>query len=86
MRDLARRLSLFKASFVIFQMTGILCHVSSFCHRGLSLFKELLANLGASAPNIDKRGLTSEAPRSGPLSLAPVSAKELKERVFQGVL
>ena len=30
--------------------------------------------------------LISEAPRSGPLSLAPVSAKELKERAFQGVL
>ena len=30
--------------------------------------------------------LISEAPRSGPLSLAPVSAKELKERAFPGVL
>ena len=30
--------------------------------------------------------LISEAPRSGPLSLGPVSAKELKERAFQGVL
>ena len=28
--------------------------------------------------------LISEAPRSGPLALAPVSAKELKEREFQG--
>ena len=31
-------------------------------------------------------GLISESPRSGLLSLAPVSAKELKERAFQGVL
>ena len=30
--------------------------------------------------------LVREAPRFGPLSLAPVSAKELKERAFQGVL
>ena len=30
--------------------------------------------------------LISEAPRSGLLSLAPVSAKELKKRAFQGVL
>jgi hypothetical protein len=30
--------------------------------------------------------LISEAPRHGPLPLAPVSAKELKERAFQGVL
>jgi hypothetical protein len=30
--------------------------------------------------------LISEAPRSGLLSLAPVSAKELKESAFQGVL
>ena len=29
--------------------------------------------------------LISEAPRSGPFSLTPVSAKELKERAFQGV-
>ena len=31
-------------------------------------------------------GLIREGPSSGPLSLAPVSAKELKERAFQGVL
>ena len=31
-------------------------------------------------------GLISEAPRSGRLSLAFVSAKELKERAFQGAL
>ena len=30
--------------------------------------------------------LVSEAPRSGLFSLAPVLAKELKERAFQGVL
>ena len=30
--------------------------------------------------------LVREAPRFGPLSLAPVSAKELTERAFQGVL
>ena len=30
--------------------------------------------------------LISEAPRSGPLSLAPVSAKALKKRASQGVL
>ena len=32
------------------------------------------------------RILISEAPGSGPLSLAPVSAKEFKERAFQDVL
>ena len=31
-------------------------------------------------------GSVREAPRFGPLSLAPVSSKELKERAFQGVL
>ena len=31
-------------------------------------------------------GLIREGPSSGPLSLAPVSAKELKERTNQGVL
>ena len=30
--------------------------------------------------------LIREGPSSGPLYLAPVSAKELKERAFQGVL
>ena len=30
--------------------------------------------------------LIREGPSSGPLSLAPVSAKELKERAVQGVL
>ena len=34
------------------------------------------------ARTFDAGNIISEAPRSGPLSLAPVSAKELKERAF----
>ena len=40
-------------------------------------------NPRGSAPDPD---LVREAPRFGPLSFAPVSAKELKKRAFQGIL
>ena len=44
---------------------------------------------GQLGAGVDKRpfeGLIREGPRFGPLSLAPVSSKELKERAFQGGL
>ena len=53
-------------------------------HLQTLLERESLAAPGAFA--VTAAVLISEAPRSGPLSLAPVSATELKERAFQGVL
>jgi hypothetical protein len=45
------------------------------------------SNYAGSASGIENPNtLIIEAPRSGPLSLAPVSAKELKEGALQGVL